>query len=203
MKENSHSWQSIRDELLSRIQNKVWVSGQKLKAEETIAKEFGCARATVNRAMQDLAQSGYLTRKRKGGTYVTKNPTRKAVLSIPVIRLEIEERGMEWRYQLLEKSLSCAPLSVLAKLNLNKDEILYHIKAIHFCNNAPYVLEERWVNNNEVPDIMAADLETISANEWLVENAPFTDGDITFSAHNANDEQKEYFNCNKNTISPR
>ena len=38
-------------------------------------------------------------------------------------------------------------------------------------------------------EILDADLHTISANEWLVLNAPFSSGLVGFSAANANSEQ--------------
>ena len=47
------------------------------------------------------------------------------------------------------------------------------------------MFEERWVNTESMPDILQADLEGINANEWLIENAPFTRGDIMFAAEGA------------------
>jgi GntR family transcriptional regulator, histidine utilization repressor len=43
----------------------------------------------------------------------------------------------------------------------------------------------RWVNTQVVPTIMDAPLDTVSANEWLVQTVPFSGGDVVFSAVNA------------------
>jgi GntR family transcriptional regulator, histidine utilization repressor len=47
---------------------------------------LGCARATVNRALRDLAEAGLLERRRKGGTRVPLTPVRKATFEIAIIR---------------------------------------------------------------------------------------------------------------------
>ena len=53
---------------------------------------------------------------------------------------------------------------------------------MHLANGRPYVFEDRWINLATVPEAARADFGTISANEWLVANAPFTHGDIALSA---------------------
>ena len=58
--------------------------------------EFGCARATVSRALRDLAEAGVLERRRKAGTRVALHPVRRATLDIPVTRQEIEGRGQSY-----------------------------------------------------------------------------------------------------------
>ena len=45
-----------------------------IPGEEALAREFGCARATVNRALRDLAEAGVLERRRKAGTRVALQP---------------------------------------------------------------------------------------------------------------------------------
>jgi GntR family histidine utilization transcriptional repressor len=86
-------WEDIRAEVLRRIRVRDWPPGGLIPTEETLAQEFGCARATVNRALRELAGAGVLERRRKAGTRVALLPVRKATLEIPVIRQEIEARG--------------------------------------------------------------------------------------------------------------
>ena len=93
MQDAINTWQDVQREVLGRIQNRVWKPGDIIPNEVDLAKEFGCARATVNRALQAVADSGLLDRRRKAGTRVAVNPVRKATLEIPIIRQEIEQRG--------------------------------------------------------------------------------------------------------------
>ena len=64
----NHSWQSIQQEISRRIAERIWLPGELIPNEVVLAEEFGCARATVNRAMRELASTGLLERKRKAGT---------------------------------------------------------------------------------------------------------------------------------------
>ena len=54
---------------------------------------YGAARATVSRAMRELADDGIVERRRKTGTRVRLSPIRQARFGIPVVKTEIEEAG--------------------------------------------------------------------------------------------------------------
>ncbi|MEX5438517.1 GntR family transcriptional regulator, partial [Enterobacter hormaechei] len=73
-------WQRIRDVMMERIRARHYAPGALIPNEADLAAEFGCARATVNRALQELAGAGFLDRRRKAGTRVVAAPRRKATL---------------------------------------------------------------------------------------------------------------------------
>ena len=54
------SFRTIKDEIARRIGDKVWPPGTLIPGEAALADEFGAARATVNRALQELARTGLL-----------------------------------------------------------------------------------------------------------------------------------------------
>mgnify|MGYP002150763077 CR=1 FL=1 len=56
-KRRNMTWQSVQEDVLGRIQNGTWPPGELIPTETELAAEFGCARATVNRALQALADS--------------------------------------------------------------------------------------------------------------------------------------------------
>jgi GntR family histidine utilization transcriptional repressor len=177
--------------LLRRINQRHWHPGELIPREEELAGEFGCARATVNRAMRDLADAGLIERRRKAGSRVRPAPERKATLSIPVIRLEVESRGQAYRHALLERQLARPPSPVAGRMGLLRASPLLHLRTLHFAANRPYAYEDRWLNPAAAPEASNTDFAAISANEWLVRNSPFTAGDIAFSAANASDEVAE------------
>ena len=51
------SFQDVRDEVMRRIEARVWDQGALLPTEADLAEEFGCARATVNRALREVDAS--------------------------------------------------------------------------------------------------------------------------------------------------
>lgn len=190
-----NSWQAVQDEVLRRINEREWVPGQVIPNEAELALEFGCARATVNRALRNLAEAGLLDRKRKAGTRVALHPVRKATLDIPVIRLEIESKGLSYRYSLLSRTLAAPPADARARLQVAPGAKLVHLVAVHLADGRPYAFENRWINPEAVPEARTVDFSTLSANEWLVLNVPFEGGDIAFSAITAGAKEAEILDC--------
>ena len=178
-------WEAIRDEALRRIKAREWAPGVTIPNEEDLAREFGCARATVNRALRDLAEAGFLERRRKAGTRVTLLPVRKATLEIPVIRREVEARGAVHAHRVLVQRRGAPPPPVAARLS-HSGEMLY-VETLHSADGRPFALESRWLNTAVLPPL--PDLAEVSLNEWLVGNVPYATGDIVFSAEPADSRE--------------
>ncbi|WP_193188012.1 UTRA domain-containing protein [Nisaea sediminum] len=179
----------MQAEIRRRIADRVWRPGDQIPGEAELAAEFGCARATVNRALQGLADTGLLERRRKAGTRVALDPVRKATLEIPVTRLEVEAAGSAYDYQVLESEKAPAPSGIAERMGLDPGAVLLHMRGLHLADSKPFLYEERWVNLTAVPEFEAADFASVSPNEWLVRNQPFTRGEISFLAEPASSEQ--------------
>lgn len=192
------TWQTVQAEALRRIRSREWPPGSQIPHEAALAEELGCARATVNRALRELAEAGLLERRRKAGTRVPLNPVRKATLDIPIVRLDVEARGQSYGYRLLERRIATPPQDVATKLRLPSDASMVHILALHLADAVPFCLEDRWINPDAVPEIAEADLSTISANEWLVQNAAFSSGDFAFGAIAAPQRIAIHLKCPEN-----
>ncbi|MCW2307701.1 GntR family transcriptional regulator [Rhodobium gokarnense] len=182
---DTNSWRGVQSELLRRINEKEWPAGSLVPNEVDLAEEFGCARTTVNRAMRELADAGLLVRRRKAGTRVATHPASRVVLDIPIIRLEVEQRNAEWRQSLIEKTACVPPVRITSRLGLDPDAQMLHVRSLHFADNHPFLHEDRWMNIAALPGVERVDFSAVSSNEWLIENAPYTTGDIAFSAMNA------------------
>jgi GntR family transcriptional regulator, histidine utilization repressor len=173
-------WQEIAAKVLARIHARTWPPGATIPHEADLAAEFGVARATVNRALQSLADQGWLDRRRRAGTRVALTPVRRATFRIPVIRVGVEGAGMIYGTEVLSRRHALPPAEVTAALGLATP--MDGIETLHLANGAPYAAEARWVNPAAVPDFAAADLSQMSANEWLVRHARLTHGDVVFGA---------------------
>ncbi len=189
------TWQSIHAEVTRRIAQRIWQPGELIPNEVDLASEFGCARATVNRALRQLAEAGFLDRRRKAGTRVALNPVRKVTLDISITRREVEQRGAEYSHILIERRHGRAPRHIQKQMQISSEAKALHLRALHMADKRPFLYEDRWVNTESVPDILAADFSAINANEWLVQNASFTTGDISFSAANASADEAKILSC--------
>ncbi|MCW1919629.1 GntR family transcriptional regulator [Rhodobacter sp. KR11] len=182
-------WEEVRDTVLSRIRARIWAPGALIPGEEALAVEFGIARATVNRALTELARSGVIERKRRAGTRVAALPIRRATFDIPVIRAEVQGRGQAYAIRLIRQEQSRPPLDVALRLGwpLSGAEVsgaMLCLETLHLADGAPFAHELRWLNPAVLPD-PRPDFTAISANEWLVAHVPFVTGDIAFSAEPA------------------
>lgn len=174
------TWQSVRAEALRRIRAREWPPGSQIPHEADLATEFGCARATVNRALRDLAEAGLLDRRRKGGTRVSPTPVRKATFEIAIIRHDVEGRGQTYGYQLLSDTCDLPPKTTCKALKLDGTTRMRAVRALHLADGQPFCLEMRWIN----PALVSADVsfDVVSANEWLVRNMSYSGGDVSFYA---------------------
>jgi GntR family transcriptional regulator, histidine utilization repressor len=189
------SWQDIHADALRRIQSREWHPGTLIPNEEELARELGCARATVNRALRALAEEGWLERRRKAGTRVALSPKRRAQMAIPVIRQEIEALGQSFSHRLIERETTLMPPGQRDALGLSTETTAHHVRSLYLADERPFAYEDRWVNLVAVPGFDTCRLDQISPNEWLVQNAPFSHGTLDYSAASATNEQAIHLDC--------
>ena len=185
-------YRQIKAEVFRRIRAGDYGPGDLLPGEVELAAQFGCARATVNRAMQELSDDGIIDRRRKGGSRVKISPLRQVTFEIPIIRAEIEARGAEYRYQLIFSLVEKAPAWLAAQWQTPEQTDVRHVQCLHFSDGRPFQFEDRWINLATVPLAAEADFTTAGPNEWLVAKVPYTNAEITFSAQAAGIEIAGY-----------
>ena len=191
-------YKDIKNHILSQIRTNIWPPGSSLPNEVDMAVTLGCARATISRAMRELVDEGVLERKRKAGTKVKASPTRRAQFTIPIIREEIEKNGATYRYDLVKRNILDAPDWLSSRLSLPKYNRVLQLRCMHYAGNAPYQLEDRWINLSAVPHAETFAFKTLGPNEWLVKEVPFTDGSLEFSATNATPYIAAFLNLPEN-----
>lgn len=182
---NAVSHKTIREALLKRIQSGEWGLGDLMPGEVDLAEEYGCARTTVNRALRGLAEEGLIERKRKGGTRVRHLPMRQAKFDIPIIREQVEATGSKYRHEILVREERRPPAAISTRLKISPEDKALYLETVHMADDRPFAFEVRWVNTRAVPQIQDANLDILSANEWLVRTVPFSSGDVMFSAESA------------------
>lgn len=186
------SYRDIKQVVLDRIETRIWAPDSLLPSETELAEEFSSTRTTVNRALRELAEEGYLERKRKAGTRVLNSPIRKAQFAIPLVRDEIAATGASYRYALVERSLIPAPAWISARLDLRTDQEVLHVRCMHYAGNAPYQYETRWIVPDSVPEVLEADFSASGPNDWLVQKVPFTNLELSVMATKADQVIAEF-----------
>ncbi len=193
------SFQSVRDEVKRRIESRIWPQGSLLPTETQLAEEFNCARATVNRALRELADQGVVERKRKSGTRVKKEPSKHAKLEFSLTRQVVENQNAAYRYALVERNVVTSPGWLASQLSVAPDARILHVICMHYADNRPFQLEERWINLDTVPEVEEADLSDNGPHEWLLNAAPFTDAEVAFCAVSADSRLADFMGTTAGT----
>ncbi|SNT73906.1 transcriptional regulator, GntR family [Paracoccus seriniphilus] len=189
------TYKDVKADLLSKITKGEWGPGDLVPNEVDLAATYGCARATVNRAMRELADDGIIERRRKAGTRVRMTPIRQARFDIPVVRDEIEERGAAYRYSLVKRSVEPAPDWLRARLNLRPEGMALHLVCMHYADSVPYEHEDRWINLDALPQAEEIDFTQDRPSEWLLATVPFSKVEISLSAELADQRLTDYLAC--------
>ncbi|SNT73043.1 GntR family transcriptional regulator, histidine utilization repressor [Paracoccus seriniphilus] len=180
-----NTWQSVRAEVLRRIRSREWPPGELIPTEQQLAVQLGCARATVNRALRELADNGIIERRRKVGTRVTATPSRRTTLEMSVIRDEIEAMGAEYGYRLTSFSRSYPTEEAMRALQVSSTDELLIIKANYTADGEPHCCEAVWLNPRTLPPLTREELEDQPAHDWLARNVPLTQGRFCILAEGA------------------
>ena len=176
------AFQRIKNLILESIQTGVWKQGQAIPAELTLAKQFGVSRMTVNRAMRELTQEQVLTRVQGSGTFVAQQKYQTTLVEINSIAKEIRARGHAHRSELFLLEKIKASESLAPEFQVAPNTYLFHSVIVHFENNEPIQVEERWVNPNVAPEYLQQDFSRTTPNEYLLTNVPLQSGEYTVEA---------------------
>lgn len=189
------TYKEVKSDILTKITKGEWGPGDLVPNEVDLAVTYGCARATVNRAMRELADDGIIERRRKAGTRVRMSPVRQARFNIPVVRDEITEKGATYRYSLVNRSVEVAPDWLRARLQLPDQGRALHLVCMHYADGVPYEHEDRWINLSALPSAEDADFSENRPTEWLVAEIPFSEVEINLSAGLADQKLSDYLAC--------
>jgi GntR family transcriptional regulator, histidine utilization repressor len=169
---NAPVYQGIKDFILARIDAGEWSEGDQVPSENELAREFKVARMTVNRAVRELTVEQVLTRVQGAGTFVARPKYESTLVAIRSISDEIVARGHRYRAQVLEIDGVRAEEALAIEMGLRTNDRVFYSRVLHFENDAPVQLEERWVNPAAAPEYAGQDFTHITPNQYLVRVAP-------------------------------
>lgn len=154
----------IRKDIEGRIHSGEWKPGRRIPIEQELAAHYGCARATVSKALTELAAAGLVERRRKAGSFVAHPPVHSAVMTVPDLAELIAARGEAYRWE---------ARAIVRRKNAGGAEMLA-IDGIHFAADEPFALERRTIELVEVPAAAEADFAVEAPGTWLLAHIPWT-----------------------------
>ncbi len=162
----------IRSDIEARIRSGELRPGDRIPFEHELVAHYGCARATVSKALERLAHAGLIERRRRAGSFVAQPQVHAAVLEVPDLAQLIAARGETYRWELLtcrvvnrDADLETAGIPAPALL----------IEGTHHAGALPFAAEHRLIALDTVPVPRADTFEAEAPGSWLLHHVPWTD----------------------------
>ena len=166
----------IRGDIEARIQSGALRPGDRIPFEHELTATYGCARATVSKALTGLARAGLIERRRKAGSFVAHPHVQTAVLEVPDLEKLITARGGIYRWQRTQRNLTSDPKMGGPTLR---------IEGVHYCGAEGFALETRLISLTTVPAAAAQEFGTEAPGGWLLARVPWTRARHAISARAA------------------
>jgi len=159
----------IKNSIRERIALSHWAPGEKLPSENELVAQVAVSRMTINRALRELTQEGLLYRVHGLGTFVSSAPRHASLIRLRDIAEEVQNTGKTHRSRILQKRAIDASADIVERMELSHGQSVYHLKVLHFQNDMPIQLENRYVNPEVVPDFLSVDFDRQTATRYLME----------------------------------
>jgi GntR family histidine utilization transcriptional repressor len=165
-------YERIKNLILTQIASGGWAAGQRIPSENDLVRLVGASRMTVNRAVRELTDAGYLFRVQGVGTFVADRRAQGHPLAIRNIADEILARGHLHTAQVMTLERCTASAELAGRFNLRAGHELFHSRLVHLENGLPIQLEDRYVNPSVAPGYLEQDFTAQTPNAYLMQVAP-------------------------------
>jgi GntR family transcriptional regulator, histidine utilization repressor len=162
-------YEHVKRYILKCIADGVWKRGELTSSEHDLVRQFGVARMTVSRALDELARERILTRVKGIGTFVSVQIPETTRVEIRDIKSEILARGHRHRTEVLDIGASDDP-DAHADLQLSspgEGGRAFRSRVVHFENDVPLQVEDRHVDPILFPNYPDRDFKHETPGEYL------------------------------------
>lgn len=172
----------VKRHILDNIGSGKWGISERVPSENDIVKSFGVSRMTANRALRELRDEGVLVRVAGVGSFVAEQHAQAHPLEIRGIADEIRRRGHAHRAEILSLERIRAVAELAEDFGIAPRSELYYSVIVHFENERPIQLEDRYVLPKLAPDYLNVDFNQTTPHDYLVKVAPLQEAEHVLRA---------------------
>jgi GntR family histidine utilization transcriptional repressor len=181
----------VKRHILDNIGSGKWGTSTRVPSENDIVKSFGVSRMTANRALRELRDEGVLVRIAGVGSFVADRHARAHPLEIRGIADEIRDRGHVHRAEIVSLERIRAASELAEDFGIAPRGELYCSLIVHFENDRPIQLEDRYVLPKLAPDYLNIDFERTTPHDYLVRVAPLQEAEHLLRAEMPDDRTRK------------
>lgn len=167
-------YETVKRYVRDQIESGEWPAHHQIPSENEIVSALGVSRMTANRALRELASEGAIIRIKGKGSFVAPKKGSSPFLEIRNIADEITRRGHAHAARIILNHEERALPDVADSLGIEIGASVFHTIIVHFENDMPIQLEDRFVNPDAVPAYLEQDFLTLTPNAYLTRIAPIT-----------------------------
>jgi GntR family transcriptional regulator, histidine utilization repressor len=160
-------YERVKQHILSRVERGEWVNGARLPSEHELVAALGVSRMTVHRALRELSHKGLVARVQGVGTFVATPEPRAPLIEIRDIAEDIIARGRHHSAKLVKLVAVRADRKLAAVFDVRPGAKLFHSVGVHFEDDVPVQLEERFVSPFFAPRYLDQDFSALTTTEYL------------------------------------
>jgi GntR family transcriptional regulator len=164
--------------------------GSGVPSERDLVQLFGVARMTVRQALDVLVSEGLLERIPGRGTFVARAPV-EAQLRLTSFTEEMRRRDLACESRTLVARRELAGAGVARALEIDKGADVVHWKRVRYAGGAPMCLQDVYLPEGLVPDLLTATLPESLYAELGRRGLLPSRGEDSVTAGTADDEQAE------------
>lgn len=181
-------YEQVKAYVLANIGSGRWTTDQKLPSENELVAALGVSRMTVHRALRELTSEGYLLRVQGVGTFVAPPKPRSALVEINNIASEIRARNGYHKAKVIVLEAIAPSEELMTAFEFAEKVPVGHSVIVHYENDVPVQIEERFVNLELAPAYDKQDFETTTTFDHLQKATPLTEVEHVISAIAADEE---------------
>ncbi|MDK1389564.1 HTH-type transcriptional repressor YvoA [Ensifer psoraleae] len=181
-------YEKVKDYVLGNIGSGKWGQDHKLPSEHELVSKLGVSRMTIHRALRELTSDGLLIRIQGVGTFVAPPKPLSTLIEINNIASEIRQRGGRHAAKVVVLESTEPGPELLAAFEFGTRGPVGHSMVVHFEDNVPVQLEERFVNTELVPDYEKQDFTRITTYDYLQQSTPLTEVEHVIAAVAADED---------------
>ncbi len=172
----------VKRHIMDNIGSGKWATSTRVPSENDIVKSFGVSRMTANRALRELRDEGILVRIAGVGSFVADRHAHAHPLEIRGIADEIRQRGHVHRADIISLESLRAGAEIAEYFGVAARSELYCSVIVHFENERPVQLEDRYVLPKIAPDYLTIDFSKTTPFDYLTKVAPLQEAEHVLRA---------------------
>ncbi|NQD91510.1 histidine utilization repressor [Pseudomonas sp. CrR25] len=172
----------VKQMIVGQIQSGAWPPHHRVPSESELVSQLGFSRMTINRALRELTAEGMLVRMQGVGTFVAEPKGQSALFEVHNIADEIAARGHRHHCQVVTLGEELAGPERALALDVREGQRVFHSLLVHFENDIPVQIEDRYVNAAVAPDYLQQDFTRQTPYAYLSQVAPLTEGEHVVEA---------------------